>query len=273
MPNPLSLPKVPARHSARRGRLVRAAIALMAVAAVGGASTGAAAPGDGAGSLLAFGNNYYGQLGSATNNLTENPNPTPAPLTLPGQIGTATQIAAGSYHSLAVTSSGQLYAFGLNYYGQLGNATNNSTFIPNPTPTPVALPGQIGTVTQSAAGCGPQPGGDLERPALRLWRATVRSAWQHRQQQHRQPESDADAGQAARPDRHGHAIAAGRASQPGGDLERPALRLRPQRSTVSSAPRPTTPPTTRIRRRRWSRCRVRSARSRRSPPATSTAWR
>ena len=104
------------------------------------------------GQLYAFGENLFGQLGSATNNGTSNPNPTPALVTLPGASGPVTQIAAGGNHSLALTSSGQLYAFGENYFGQLGNATNNSTFNPSPTPALVTLPGAGGPVTHIAAG-------------------------------------------------------------------------------------------------------------------------
>ena len=118
----------------------------------GSRAQGLAAPGDGAGTALTFGYNHYGQLGNATNNATENPNPTPALVTMPGRIGAVAQMAAGQHHSLVVTSSGQLYAFGYNYHGQLGNATNNTTNTPNRTPTLVTLPGQIGTVAQVAAG-------------------------------------------------------------------------------------------------------------------------
>jgi alpha-tubulin suppressor-like RCC1 family protein len=63
-----------------------------------------------------------------------------------------TQIAAGSGDSLAVTSTGQLYAFGTNYHGQLGSATNSGKTLPNPTPTQVSLPGETGTISQIAAG-------------------------------------------------------------------------------------------------------------------------
>ena len=59
----------------------------------------------------------------------------PEPVSLPGEIGPVTQVAAGGAHSLAVTASGQLYAFGLNGTGELGNAINISTSDPNPTPT------------------------------------------------------------------------------------------------------------------------------------------
>jgi alpha-tubulin suppressor-like RCC1 family protein len=104
------------------------------------------------GQLYAFGENYYGQLGSATNRGTSNPNPTPALVSLPGASGPVNQFAAGGEHSLALTSSGQLYAFGRNYYGQLGKATNSGTENANPTPALVALPGASGPVTQVAAG-------------------------------------------------------------------------------------------------------------------------
>jgi alpha-tubulin suppressor-like RCC1 family protein len=133
-----------------RGRpaLFAALIALMIGAAAPAASAATTNPGE----LYAFGNNYFGQLGSATNNGTSNANPTPALVNLPGASGPLTEIAAGGFHSLALTTSGQLYAFGDNQYGQLGNATNNGTEEPNPTPTLVSLPGASGAVAQIAAG-------------------------------------------------------------------------------------------------------------------------
>jgi alpha-tubulin suppressor-like RCC1 family protein len=115
------------------------------------------------GQLYSFGYNLNGQLGTTANEGTENSNSSPTPLTLPGETGPVTQIAAGFYHSLALTSTGQLYAFGYNQAGQLGNATNSggascdntagcTTPSPNPTPTPVTLPGAQGQITQIAAG-------------------------------------------------------------------------------------------------------------------------
>ena len=91
------------------------------------------------GQLYAFGENAFGQLGSSANSGTGTPNPTPTLVTLPGEVGPVTQVAAGTDHSLAVTASGQLYAFGDNAFGQLGSATNNGTDSPNPTPTLVRL--------------------------------------------------------------------------------------------------------------------------------------
>jgi len=142
------------RHcSAAARRRGGSAIALgtIALLALLGAPTQAAAPTSPA-QLYAFGDNERGQLGNATNDYSEEPNPVPTPVTLPGALGPVTRVAAGGEHSLAVTSSGQLYAFGGNRYSQLGNRIHEKTEEPNPTPTLVRLPGALGPVTQVAAG-------------------------------------------------------------------------------------------------------------------------
>ena len=106
------------------------------------------------GQLYAFGENINGELGNPTNNLAKElkPNPTPTLVTLPGEVGSVAQIAAGDLHSLVLTSSGQLYAFGFNQCGELGNTTNNRTWAANPTPTLVTLPGASGRIRRIAAG-------------------------------------------------------------------------------------------------------------------------
>jgi alpha-tubulin suppressor-like RCC1 family protein len=104
------------------------------------------------GQLYAFGENYWGQLGSRTRDRTEDANPTPKLVTLPGATGSVAQLAAGAVHSLVLTSTGQLYAFGGNEGGQLGSTTNSGSGEANPTPTLVTLPGETGPVTQVAAG-------------------------------------------------------------------------------------------------------------------------
>ncbi len=104
------------------------------------------------GQLYTFGGNRFGQLGRAANAGTGTPNPTPVPVALPGASGQVVQIAAGYEQSLALTSTGQLYTFGGNRFGQLGRAANSETTTPNPTPTPVGLPNAAGPVTAVAAG-------------------------------------------------------------------------------------------------------------------------
>jgi alpha-tubulin suppressor-like RCC1 family protein/lysophospholipase L1-like esterase len=97
------------------------------------------------GTVSAFGYNYYGELGTTTNNDNTNPNPTPVP-----GLTNVTAIAAGSYHTLALRFDGTVAAFGYNYFGQLGTTTNNGTISPNPAPTQV--PGLSGVA---------QPGGTI----------------------------------------------------------------------------------------------------------------
>lgn len=104
------------------------------------------------GKVYAFGMNDYGQLGSAVNDDNEDPNPTPALVSLPGLKGHAVQVAAGFAHSLVLTSTGQIYGFGSNQEGELGNTTNNHTTQPNPSPVLIALPGASGLPVRIAAG-------------------------------------------------------------------------------------------------------------------------
>ena len=67
-----------------------------------------------AGSLWAWGSNYYGQLGDGTN--TDN--------RIPKSIGSGfVAVAAGDYHTMALKTDGSLWAWGNNDYGQLGDAT------------------------------------------------------------------------------------------------------------------------------------------------------
>jgi alpha-tubulin suppressor-like RCC1 family protein len=125
--------------------LLAAVLLVIAAAAQASASTAGGQP-------LGFGVNAAGDLGSTTNNGSANPNPTPTLIGLPGATGAVTQLAVGANFSLAATSTGQLYSFGVNDYGQLGSTANVETNKPNPTPALVVLPGATGPVTAIAAG-------------------------------------------------------------------------------------------------------------------------
>jgi len=76
------------------------------------------------GELYAWGYNYYCQLGVGLNAQTRNVN-------YPKRVGTAsnwTSIAVGTYHSKAINSSGQLYAWGINSSSDIGNGLTNSGY-------------------------------------------------------------------------------------------------------------------------------------------------
>lgn len=74
------------------------------------------------GTLWAWGNNSFGQLGTGTGNVS-----------VPTQVGSATDWAsasAGLSHSIAVKTTGQLWAWGDNAFGQLGRGNTNSATSP-----------------------------------------------------------------------------------------------------------------------------------------------
>lgn len=74
------------------------------------------------GTVYAWGNNSHGQLGNGTNVYST----VPVKVSIIGDLPTnkALKVDAGSYHSIVVTTNGEVYAWGSNIDGQLGNGTN-----------------------------------------------------------------------------------------------------------------------------------------------------
>ncbi len=70
------------------------------------------------GTLWAWGENYYGQLGDGTTNSS------PIPIEVQNDV---MAVAAGWEHSLALKFDGSLLAWGRNDYGQLGNGTTTTS--------------------------------------------------------------------------------------------------------------------------------------------------
>ena len=101
------------------------------------------------GTLWAWGDDYYGELGNGTYAFYCN---IPVQVSLPSGVEVK-DIAAGDAHSLALVASeatppaGTVWAWGLNNYGQLGNGTYTDTNIP----VPVSLPSGV-TITNLAGG-------------------------------------------------------------------------------------------------------------------------
>ncbi|HXQ63077.1 MAG TPA: MBG domain-containing protein, partial [Acidimicrobiales bacterium] len=92
--------------------------------------------------LAAWGYNGFGQLGTGDTNSQSSP----VTVSLPGGA-TTTAVAAGGYHTLAIGSDGNLYAWGDNGFGQLGTGNTNSSS----SPVVVTLPGGV-HATEIAAG-------------------------------------------------------------------------------------------------------------------------
>ncbi|MCX8687974.1 InlB B-repeat-containing protein [Bifidobacterium sp. B4142] len=77
------------------------------------------------GNLYAWGDNQYGQLGDGTNTNRS----TPVMVGKPGDAPDGfiwKQVSSSFRHSAAIGSDGQLYAWGRNYYGQLGDGTTTN---------------------------------------------------------------------------------------------------------------------------------------------------
>ncbi|MBP6733116.1 MAG: fibronectin type III domain-containing protein [Chromatiaceae bacterium] len=81
------------------------------------------------GSLWAWGDNQFGQLGDGTNTYRSTPTPV--------LTGVAV-LAAGGYHTLALKTDGSLWAWGDNGSGQLGDGTTTNRYTPKQILTGVA---------------------------------------------------------------------------------------------------------------------------------------
>jgi len=78
------------------------------------------------GAAYAWGYNGTGELGNGT--YTANSS-TPVPVALPSGV-TATALAAGENHSLAIGSDGKVYSWGYNGNGELGDGTTTDRHSP-----------------------------------------------------------------------------------------------------------------------------------------------
>ena len=79
------------------------------------------------GSTWAWGYNQYGSLGNGYSSTNTDTNYVPQKVQYPANAGavTAVQVSAGIYHSLAVDTDGNTWAWGYNDYGQLGDNTTS----------------------------------------------------------------------------------------------------------------------------------------------------
>ena len=99
---------------------------------------------DASGNLYSWGYNAAGQLGNG--NSTDQY--TPVKVAFPVGVTRWIAAAAGASHGLAIGGDGNLYAWGSNAYGQLGNSSNVSS------PTPITFTKPAGVTSWSAVAAG-----------------------------------------------------------------------------------------------------------------------
>ena len=82
------------------------------------------------GTVWAWGNNWYGQLGDGTSGYTTGNRPAQV-MASPGvPFSGVTAISAGGNHNLVLKGDGTVWAWGKNYHGQLGNGTTTQSSCP-----------------------------------------------------------------------------------------------------------------------------------------------
>ncbi len=91
--------------------------------AVAGGTHTLAVTGENGGSVWAWGNNGYGQLGDTTTTARKTP-------VRVANITGVTAVAGGGQHSLALKSDGTVWGWGYNGYGQLGDSTTTNRTAP-----------------------------------------------------------------------------------------------------------------------------------------------
>lgn len=101
------------------------------------------------GKVYGWGENGSGQLGFGSTTITVS---SPVAVDMSGALlgKTVAAVAAGSYHSLALTSDGLLFAWGSNAAGELGNNSTTNSSVPTPVDMTGVLAGK--TIVQIAAG-------------------------------------------------------------------------------------------------------------------------
>jgi alpha-tubulin suppressor-like RCC1 family protein len=103
---------------------------------------------DNAGKVYSWGYNNYGQLGNG--NTSQSTVPVDVYSSGVLEDKTITQVAGGTFNSMALGNDGKVYTWGYNYYGQLGNGSNTNSNEPVAVVTTGVLSGK--TIIQIAAG-------------------------------------------------------------------------------------------------------------------------
>ena len=106
---------------------------------------------DSTGHVWSWGQNYFGQLGLGYSASGEDVDNVLTPQLVSGVENVVAIAASYNSHSLALTKDGEIYGWGYNYYGQLGQGTTKKTARVT-TPTKISTSYFDGEITAIAAG-------------------------------------------------------------------------------------------------------------------------
>src|SRR5579863_8583808 len=118
------MPRLPSRSASPAAEGRHRALGWWLVALAGFTLTGSTHP---APAIYVWGLNSHGQLGISNLDTA----PKPQRVVLPSGADPVA-VSAGSYDSFAIASNGQLFAWGANQYGQLGDGTTADRAHPEP---------------------------------------------------------------------------------------------------------------------------------------------
>ncbi|MCL2149493.1 MAG: hypothetical protein FWH51_00975 [Dehalococcoidia bacterium] len=96
------------------------------------------------GTVWAWGQNYYGQLGDGTTTSSSTPVQVINPMDVTGFLTDIVAVSAGYYHTVALKADGTVWAWGYNFYGQLGDSTDAHRY------SPIQVPGLLEVAAISA---------------------------------------------------------------------------------------------------------------------------
>jgi len=104
------------------------------------------------GTVWAWGDNQYGQLGNGTNANSNLPVQVKDPTDPTGYLTGIVAVSAFVHHALALKSDGTVWAWGLGGSGQLGNGTNANSSLPVQVKDPTGTVGLTGIASVKAFG-------------------------------------------------------------------------------------------------------------------------
>ena len=82
------------------------------------------------GSIYCWGFNSYGQVGIGSVSSLSSPSEVQLPANPSGGVYVPMQVSSGVFHSCSLMESGEIFCWGFNEFGQLGDGTTSSTWVP-----------------------------------------------------------------------------------------------------------------------------------------------